>query len=163
MKLVFGVPAALFAILSATTGCSHKSPQPEQENTSLRHEVPSESIDLKMVHFKFNKSLLTETARNVLKLNALELKRDPSLSFQIQGYCDDRGSENYNIVLGERRAEAVKNYLIELGVDLNRISIVSFGKSYPLVTEENEGAYAINRRASFSFQTPPIKRTASRN
>ena len=151
MKSIIGVPVLLILIMSAATGCSHKPPQPEQGNTSLRHELPSENIDLKMVHFNFNKSILTETAKTVLKRNALELKRDPSLSFQIQGYCDDRGGKKYNVALGERRAEAVKNYLIEVGVDSHRISIVSFGKSYPLMPEENEGAYAVNRRASFSL------------
>ena len=145
------------ALATVLTGCSHKAINPSDTQTSKPMTPETKAIlanpALKMVHFAFNRSNLTEKAKNILRQDASALKEQASLKFQIQGFCDDRGTVQYNLGLGERRAAAVRSYLEKLGVRPDRISIQSFGKADPLDRRENEAAYAINRRANFSINS----------
>jgi peptidoglycan-associated lipoprotein len=112
-----------------------------------------ENLNLEMTHFALNSSVLTAAGKAALKQDAAALKSDPHVKIQAQGYCDDRGSVQYNMALGERRAQAVKAYLETLGISSDRIATVSFGKSDPLDPRDNQQAWALNRRASFVVQS----------
>ena len=83
-----------------------------------------------------------------LQAQAQYFARFPQVTFTIEGHADERGTREYNLALGERRANAAKAYLVSLGVDANRISVVSFGKERPVALASNEGAWAQNRRAA---------------
>ncbi len=105
--------------------------------------------DLGRIHFDFDQYVLTAAAKEQLHMNAQLLKAAPGIKVQIEGHCDERGSEEYNLALGERRAMATKNYLVSLGVAADRMSIISYGEEVPLDPASNEQAWAKNRRAEF--------------
>jgi peptidoglycan-associated lipoprotein len=102
---------------------------------------------LKDIHFDFDKYDVRRGDEEVLKENAALLKKYPKTKIQIEGHCDERGTVEYNLALGERRANNTKKYLISLGVASNRISTISYGKERPLDKGHNEEAWANNRRA----------------
>jgi peptidoglycan-associated lipoprotein len=102
------------------------------------------------VYFDFDKSDLRQDARNTLTRNAeILLKSKQAAKIKIEGHCDERGSAEYNLALGERRAKSSMQYLITLGVQPDRLSIISYGKEKPAVQGSNEEAWAKNRRAEF--------------
>lgn len=108
-----------------------------------------ESKYLKDIHFDFDKYNIRPDAAAVLKKNAEFLLAHPTYKIQIEGHCDERGSVEYNLVLGERRAKSAKNYLVNLGVEKDRLSTISYGKEMPLDPRHNEEAWAKNRRCHF--------------
>lgn len=97
--------------------------------------------------FDFDKYDLREDARSVLAADAQWLKKHPSVQVLIEGHCDERGTAAYNLVLGDRRANTAKEYLVSLGVDASRLRTVSYGKERPFCTESNEDCWQKNRRA----------------
>ncbi len=99
------------------------------------------------VFFNFDSSALTNNAVEVLNTQVEWLKKHEKVNVIVQGYCDERGTREYNLALGERRANAVKQYLISQGVAADRISTISYGKERPAVLGNNEAAWAQNRRA----------------
>jgi len=105
---------------------------------------------LQMVHFDFDKYDIREDAKPVLAANAAWLKKWTSVKILIEGHCDERGTEEYNLALGEKRAKAVFDYLVSLGISSDRMRIISYGKSQPLDPGHNEEAWAKNRRAQFT-------------
>ncbi len=107
--------------------------------------------DLQTVYFPYDAATLTKEARNVLKKSYVWLKDHPTASIQIEGNCDERGSVQYNLALGDRRANAVKNYLKNLGVDTSRLSTISYGSERPVADGHDEAAWAKNRRAESSL------------
>ena len=104
---------------------------------------------LSTVNFAYDSATLDSTARNLLKQNADWIKGKQAISLQIEGHCDSRGSVEYNLALGERRAKAVKDYLTSLGVQEQKLSIISYGKEKPLELGDSEAVHARNRRANF--------------
>ncbi len=104
---------------------------------------------LSRVHFAYNQFTLDEEARGILEKNATYLKANPTLRIVIEGHCDERGSDEYNLALGERRALAARSYLVSLGIPAARLSTISYGEELPLVAAANEEAWAQNRRAEF--------------
>jgi len=104
---------------------------------------------LNTVFFDYDKATLTSDAKSKLAANATWIKNNPSYTVQIEGHTDSRGSVEYNLSLGERRAKSVKSYLEGLGVDAKRMTIISYGEEKPLVPGDNEAAWAKNRRANF--------------
>lgn len=108
-----------------------------------------ESPLLKRIHFDFDKYDIRPQDAEILKQNAEVLKRFPTVKIQIEGHCDERGTEEYNLALGERRANSVRNYLISLGIVADRITTISYGEERPLDPAQNEEAWAKNRRAEF--------------
>lgn len=104
---------------------------------------------LHSVNFDYDQSTLSSEARRLLGDNAEWIKQHSGTTVQIEGHCDARGSVEYNLALGERRAKSVKNYLVSLGVDGKRLTVISYGKEKPLVSGDSEEAYAKNRRANF--------------
>ena len=108
-----------------------------------------ESKLLKDIHFDFDKYDIRPEDAEILKQNAAQLIKNPSVKIQIEGHCDDRGTIEYNLALGERRANAAKKYLIYLGLSSDRISAISYGEERPVDPDQNEEAWAKNRRAHF--------------
>jgi peptidoglycan-associated lipoprotein len=104
---------------------------------------------LGMIYFDFDKYALRAEDREILKKHAEWLKANPGYDLSIQGFCDERGTDQYNMALGQRRADSAMKYLVSLGVDPKRLTTVSFGKEKPLDPAHNEDAWAKNRRCEF--------------
>ena len=104
---------------------------------------------LSSVNFDYDSSTLSSDSRRKLAENAEWIKNNGKATVQIEGHCDSRGSVEYNLALGERRAKSVKAYLVSLGVDSKRMTIISYGEEKPIANGESEDAYAKNRRANF--------------
>ena len=102
------------------------------------------------IHFEYDKFDLREGDRQLLSKNAETLKRFDFIKITIEGHCDERGSVEYNLALGERRAKAAFDYLLSLGVEAGRMKTVSYGKEVPLCQESNEDCWARNRRDHFA-------------
>ncbi len=114
--------------------------------------VPGSQQDLEInvgdrVFFAFDSAALDDAARQTLERQAAWLKQYPAVSVTIEGHCDERGTREYNLALGERRAQAVKNYLVALGISPDRIRTISYGKERPADPGHDETAWALNRRA----------------
>jgi peptidoglycan-associated lipoprotein len=109
---------------------------------------------LSTVYFDFDRSDLTEPTRQTLRKNADWLEGHGELNVVVEGHCDERGSIEYNLALGERRANAVRDYLIDLGVERSRLRIVSFGEERPAVPGTGESVWSRNRRAEFVLEEP---------
>jgi len=107
------------------------------------------SSDLKDIHFKFDQYDLDNNSRAILERNADYLKHNLSLQIEVQGHCDERGTNNYNIALGERRAYSTKKYLVSQGVDSRRVHVISLGEEKPFCFDSNETCWYENRRAHF--------------
>ncbi len=109
---------------------------------------------LRTVYFEYDRFELQQEARAALKANAKAIKKNKKWGeLTIEGHCDSRGSEEYNIALGEQRARAVKRYLIDLGVPKKRLRVVSFGEVKPAVRGNDEMAWRHNRRAEFGSES----------
>jgi peptidoglycan-associated lipoprotein len=104
---------------------------------------------MEMIHFDFDKYFIREDAMPVLESNAAWLKKFPTVKILIEGHCDERGTEEYNLALGEKRSKSTMDYLISLGISADRLKIISYGKSQPLDHGHNEIAWQKNRRAQF--------------
>ncbi len=109
------------------------------------------TIQREVVYFDFDQSDLKSQFYSTIKNNADYLALEPSAKVTIKGYCDERGTREYNIALGERRANSVKRALIAEGVSPSRIDVISYGEENPAVEGHNEAAWAKNRRATFSY------------
>lgn len=101
------------------------------------------------IHFDFDMSEIRPDAEQILRQKVEILRASPNVHIRIEGHCDERGSNEYNDALGNRRAQAVVDYLTGFGLDPSRFTTVSFGEDRPLVRESNEEAWAMNRRAEF--------------
>lgn len=104
---------------------------------------------LSTVFFEYDKSSLTSDERTKLQNNAAWMKKNSNAKIMIEGHCDQRGSNEYNLSLGERRANAVKQMLISMGIPASRLNTVSYGEEKPLVPGDSDSAMAKNRRANF--------------
>ena len=114
--------------------------------------VPGSQQDLEAsagdrIFFAFDRSDITPESQETLARQADWLRRYPNVTVTIEGHCDERGTREYNLALGERRAQAAKNVLVALGIPASRISTISYGKERPAVVGSTEEAYAQNRRA----------------
>jgi len=99
--------------------------------------------------FSFNSSVLSDQAQQVLNSKADYLRSNSGIMVTVEGHCDNRGTEAYNIALGERRAESVKSFLVDLGVSANRLKTISYGEERPIAMGQDEASWAKNRRAQF--------------
>ena len=129
--------------------------EPPMEDPVIEEEPEQEMVapaQLDPVFFAFDQHKLSAEAKGILEGNADELKRDEEAMVTIEGHCDERGTKSYNIALGEKRANAAKDYLVALGIAGSRITVVSYGKERPFVTGNTEAAWAKNRRAHFKLK-----------
>jgi len=99
------------------------------------------------VFFATNKSVLTTASRDTLRKQAAFMRKKKNISFAIEGHADERGTREYNLALGERRANAVKDYLMTYGISSNRLSVISYGKERPVNSGSNPLAWSQNRRS----------------
>lgn len=106
------------------------------------------------IFFDLDQYLLPEEAQKILQKNAEWLRSHPNARILIEGHCDERGTVEYNLALGERRAQSAKDYLVNLGISLDRISMISYGKEKPFMAGHSEEAWAQNRRAHFLLRSP---------
>jgi len=123
------------------------------EKTAEPEPVVSEpvvqAVELKTIYFEYDSHRLTEDAREILAANVALLHKDAEKRIVIEGHCDERGSDSYNLALGERRAQATRTYLETLGVLPQRCTVVSYGEERPAVIGHNEKAWDKNRRVEF--------------
>ena len=108
-----------------------------------------ESSLLKPIHFDFDKYDIRPADTEILKGNSAFLKKFPNVKIQIEGHCDERGTNEYNLALGERRANSTKKYITSLGITADRVSTISYGEEKPMDPGHNEEAWTKNRRANF--------------
>ena len=152
------------------TGCSKKQvvkpPVPEQitesaatstEEPSLRGKEYKVVPELETVYFDYDDSTLKPEVRDILAKNAGWLKENMDVEIIIQGHCDERGTTDYNLALGDRRAKAIRSYMMKLGVKGNRMATISYGKERPLDTGHDEAAWAKNRRGELLGRIPEDK------
>jgi peptidoglycan-associated lipoprotein len=128
------------------------SPSQGQTGSSLdahREGKAPPSGPLKEIRFNFDSYDLTPEARAILQANAAWLKANPSVTVEIEGHCDERGTTEYNLALGSKRARAALDYLVSLGIAATRIKTTSYGEELPLCKESSENCYEKNRRDRF--------------
>jgi peptidoglycan-associated lipoprotein len=148
-----GSPSSSAAPSTSPSGPS-MTPSPAAPSTSASPTTPprpsefSESANLKDVFFDFDKYDIRPSDAKILDTNATWLKANNNLVL-IEGHCDERGTNEYNLALGERRAKSTMNYLVAQGVQASRITIISYGEERPTCTEHTEECWAKNRRAHF--------------
>lgn len=121
------------------------------DDEDIQDHTTVTNVELERVYFSFDQFTLTNKARSVLDANAVILKSSPALKVSIEGHCDSRGSDEYNLALGERRAHVVKNYLVSLGIAPDRFETISYGEELPADSAMTESAWAMNRRAEFKI------------
>jgi peptidoglycan-associated lipoprotein len=152
----------LVAFLAAG-GCSSKPPVVEEQPPIAEEPPPPpppppvveepppppKEIVFKTVYFDFDKYNLRSDAKEMLKVNVQTLKDNPEVSVLIEGHCDERGTVEYNLALGERRANASKQYLLDMGIAAARVRTISYGEERPADPGHDEAAWAKNRRAAF--------------
>ena len=135
--------------------------QPEEDDLTAMEDlygINSRSLEdlkadspLEDVNFEFDSAALSDRAREILEHHADVMSRYPGLTILIEGHCDERGTVDYNLALGERRATAVFNYLSTLGAETSRMKTISYGKEFPLDPGHNEAAWELNRRGNFEI------------
>ena len=137
---------------SSSSGSSDGSSSSSESNASdtLTYDVDPKTALIKVgdrVLFGYDSSELEDNDRAILDKQAEFLKQNPSLKVTIEGHCDERGTREYNLALGDKRASSVKDYLTALGINAARINVVSYGKERPQVLGSNSAAWKMNRRA----------------
>ncbi len=128
-----------------------------EQTEPAQGELRDVLITLRRVHFPFDSNELTEDARAALAEAGPKLARHPDVHLYVDGHADQRGTEEYNVALGERRAQVVSDYLMRMGVAKDQLHIVSFGEGRPLVDQETDVAMAKNRRVDFRLMRGEIR------
>jgi peptidoglycan-associated lipoprotein len=159
MKISTGLKFAAVAAALMVSACTSKpaavetTPPPDNSMTSstTSNIIPGSAEDLKVnvgdtVHFGYNEYNVDDEARGTLQRQAAWLQKYPTVRITVEGHCDERGTREYNLALGARRANAVKEYLVSLGVPSGRLDTISYGKERPICTESDDSCWAQNRR-----------------
>jgi len=146
------VKLAAVSVLLLLTACSSTKPANTSGMSSSETIVPGSKRDFEVnagdrVFFDFDSSDIRPDAAATLQKQAAWLKRYASVTLSVEGHCDERGTREYNLALGARRASATKEYLIGQGISASRLETISYGKEKPMCVESNEGCWAQNRRA----------------
>ncbi len=166
MKKTFALmlSCALALMLISAVGCSKKvaetaPPPPDQgqpietttdtQTTTPDPEPEPERVALEDVFFDFDQAELRVDARDVLTMNAEMLARHPETRILIEGHCDERGTNEYNLALGDRRAQTARDFFVRYGIDATRIETISYGEERPFAMGHTENAWSLNRRAHF--------------
>ncbi len=155
----------LAVLAAALTGCPPKkqivkddeTPATDTQKTadepSLRGKDYQEVSELKVIYFETDQATLKPEARTILQNNYQTLKNNPAWEILVEGHCDERGTTEYNLGLGQRRAASVRQYYISLGLSGSRVATLSYGKENPICTEATEGCWAQNRRGLTKART----------
>jgi peptidoglycan-associated lipoprotein len=169
---VRAVAVALLVVTALVTGCAKRQtaalppPAPPPADTTTPPPPPPPpppsgetevtrigTQDLRPAFFDLDSSTLREDARASLDANARLLRDNPAVRIVVEGHCDERGTVEYNQALGERRAQAARDYLIAAGISADRLEVISYGKERPFDSGHDEGAWQQNRRAHFVVRT----------
>lgn len=129
---------------------NYQSVSDEDEAVAMDEQTQKEIEEIEVqdrVFFGFDSATLSSEAQEILNVQAQWLKSDTSINITIEGHCDQRGTREYNIALGEKRALSAKEYLVANGIDSSRIKTISYGKERPAFLEASESAWSKNRRA----------------
>jgi peptidoglycan-associated lipoprotein len=126
-------------------------PPTPPRNTPTVSPLDAFNQNVKTIYFDYDKSEIRPDQVSILQADANWLKSNSSARFTVEGHCDERGSEEYNLALGDRRATAVKEFLVAQGVQANRMMTVSYGEERPVCRESTEACYTMNRRAAFTL------------
>lgn len=165
---LFRILALVGLVMTLAAGCSRPKKSDSGEGGSADGSVSGQPViedknigsdpmgsdggrieGLNTIFFEYDQARLTNDARTKLAGNAEWIKKNPGYTIQIEGHTDERGSVEYNLSLGERRAKSVKTYLEGLGVAANRMTVISYGEEKPIQAGDNEAAWSKNRRANF--------------
>ena len=140
---------SLFCAIIALSGCSSLSESSLFGGSECESKMARDFMENAedRVFFAFDSSAISPDSAEILDTQVKWLKKHENVNVVVQGYCDERGTREYNLALGERRANAVKQYLVSQGIAADRISTISYGKERPAVLGNNEAAWAQNRRA----------------
>jgi peptidoglycan-associated lipoprotein len=156
--------ALLILTMVSFVGCKSKKVNEDADtaNGGLTSSISSEALNyspqgsdtgkidgLTTIHFDYDQASIGKTALEQLKQNAVWIKNHPNSKIQIEGHCDKRGSTEYNLALGERRAKAVLRTLTGMGIKKSQVTTISYGEERPIDAADNDEAYAKNRRANF--------------
>lgn len=165
--LTLALTLALILMVVSSLGCSKKAvssgpaepvtppppPETEIETTTPPEQTQlppePEKLELEDVFFDFDKAELRADARAILSRNGEMLQRHPDARILIEGHCDERGTREYNLALGDKRAKAAMDFLVRFGIEPVRIETISYGEERPFAMGHNESAWALNRRAHF--------------
>lgn len=166
MKKLFGLALmiVMFGALLSGCGCFQQAmkgeaaPPPPAPAPEAKKEIsvtpppaePASAVTLKDINFDFDKYNIRPADGEILKSNVEWFKANAGKRVRIEGNCDERGTVEYNLVLGQKRADSAKNYLISLGIDGKLLDTISYGKERPVCTEKTEACWAKNRRAHFA-------------
>ncbi len=126
-----------------------EAPAVKEETIQETTKQAAPAVTMETIHFDFDSYVLSAEARDILKKNAEWMSANPTAKVQVQGNCDERGSAEYNLALGENRAKAAAKYLETLGVGKDKLSTISFGKEKPVDSGHDEAAWGKNRRDDF--------------
>ena len=171
-RLTSAAAVAMLLVALAFLGCSSKKNQPGAGGPggpgvvgdsgigpgggsslkNLKNGGEGDQGPLKDIHFGYNDYTIQPQDNDILRANADWLQQNRKTAVQVEGHCDERGSEEYNIALGAKRAQAAKDYLQTLGINAERISTISYGKELPLCTDQTEDCWSQNRRDHFAVQ-----------
>jgi peptidoglycan-associated lipoprotein len=135
------------ATARVTVNAPPPPPPPPPQPTMTDEQLFAQNV--KDVYFDYDKSDVRGDQQSVVQADAAFLQQHPNMTFTVEGHCDERGSTEYNLALGDNRASAVKNALVAAGVSADRVKTVSFGKEKPFCTESNESCWQQNRRGHF--------------
>jgi peptidoglycan-associated lipoprotein len=142
-------PAPAPAPVSAAQKAPEPVKSPVEDVKAKERAAAMQALMNEDVYFNYDSAALTPAAQEILKKKAAFLEKYKDLSVTVEGHCDERGTNEYNLALGERRAESAKNFLADLGLAASRFTTVSYGEEKPFATGSNEEAWAKNRRAHF--------------
>lgn len=152
-----------FALLGLTiAGCSKdkKVEEPQEEvvittdtvePTDVVEQIEAQMPEIFTVHFGYDDAAIADDDYTTINNHSLYLKANPAATVSLQGHCDERGTQEYNMALGERRAQSVYDYLILQGVQESQLTVVSYGETRPVATGSNDEAYRQNRRVEFVY------------
>jgi peptidoglycan-associated lipoprotein len=152
--MIFTVSCSKKQQVKADTGAVHESStvaadQDEEDAIRMEMQRAREAFENEDVYFDFDQSILTSDGRSVLERKGAWLRSNSDASVTVEGHCDERGTAEYNIALGERRAKSAMEFLVDMGIDSSRLDQVSYGEERPLDAGHDEDAWAKNRRAHF--------------
>ena len=166
--LLFTASCAKKTVKSDTSATAVEEQQPVEEATQAKEQqaaaeaaqmaeetaqrdamMQKNMFESEDIYFEFDSAALSPVAQGVLSGKADYLRDDPGLQVIIEGHCDERGTPEYNLALGDRRAESAKSFLVNLGIDASRFTTVSYGEESPVDSANDEDAWAKNRRAKF--------------
>ena len=128
-----------------------QSARDREEQARMMLSEERKAFENEDIYFPYDSAALTPEAQEILRKKAEWLQENPTAKVTIEGHCDERGTNEYNLALGEARAQSTKNYLIDLGVSASRVGTISYGEEQPLDPRSSEDAWAKNRRAHFVF------------